>query len=153
MELFWPALKETKRFADPKGKIEIELIESMVAIHHVNNPYGSCARLKLMDDQDFADLIQGKDGRNWEVAFHGTSTLSSLEIIKKCDWGASAFKVTDDPMQSCLEKMQKYRVTPDDLLQNPQLQRALQPCSSDFHSNGALRVPCICLTSTRFDDC
>ena len=119
MELFWPALKETKRFANPQGKIETELIESMVAIHHVNNPAGHCARIQLMDEEDFSDHLRGKDGRDWKVAFHGTSTISSLEIIKKCDSGACAFNVTDNPMQSCLDKMQKYKVTPEDLLQYP----------------------------------
>ena len=105
-----------------------------------------------MDEEDFDAHLRGKDGRNWKVAFHGTSTTSSLEIIKKCDSGASAFNVTDDPMQSCLDKMQKYKVTPEDLIQYPNHQRQLQPRNSDFHSSGALRVPCICLTSTRFDD-
>ena len=105
MELMWSALRHTERFSNPTGKVDTELRQSMVAMHHVGNPGGSSARFMLMTHEEYDYYISGKDGRTWEACYHGTSIPASFEIIAKSKMGAQAFRVTDDHQQAILCEM------------------------------------------------
>ena len=120
MELLWPHLQHTERFSDPTGAVDTELRRSMVATHRVGNPAGSNARLYLMTPDDINYFLEGSDGNEWEIGYHGTSTPASLHLIANSKRGAQAFQVTDDPEQAILGEMQEnYAVTENDVMYHP----------------------------------
>ena len=77
MEFFWPALRETKRFANPQGKIETELDTEI----KVNKAHGNLAHTISCIEERLAALEERtrvRDLRNKEICSNVTQMICSL---------------------------------------------------------------------------